>query len=84
VDNGNSWTNTITGKLTWHWQVKNGEILFTAGGGQGSQTLRENGAYNNSVPLSLEPGAAPYTCSVKSMHIDFPNGSYEMFREGPA
>ena len=77
VVNGVNWTDTIAGTMKWHWLVKNGEVLYTGGVSHGTQTLRDDGVINDTVPLSMEPGAVPYSCSRKYMREVFPDGSYQ-------
>jgi hypothetical protein len=73
--NGVEWTFTITGRASADWTTQNGALLLSGVSADGSWTMRDDGAYNNSGPLGLEPGPWQYTCSGNTLREFFANGS---------
>jgi hypothetical protein len=81
---GVRWTDVIRGRATMHAETQNGSILVSDVSPAGSWTLSDNGVYNNSGPLALEPGPVRYTCSGDSLR-EFPaDGSLELTRKAAA
>jgi Protein kinase domain len=82
--NGNMWTQITKGRATIHYETQDGMLLSSGISQHGSQTVLENGAYNNSAPLTMDTQPDRYTCSGNSLVIFVPNGgSIEMTRSIP-
>jgi hypothetical protein len=73
--NGIEWTFTITGRATANWTAQNGSLLISGISADGGWTMRDDGAFNNSGPLGLEPGPWQYTCSGNTLREFFADGS---------
>jgi serine/threonine protein kinase len=71
---GVTWTEVLEGTATGHWAVDNGDILYSNLTSSGTETLYEDGNYNNSGPLEALPGANPYQCSGNTLRESFPAG----------
>lgn len=78
--NGNTWTEVYTGRATVHYETVNGELLSSDISAQGTQTLLENGSYNNGGPLTLNTQPDRYTCSATTLQIFVPDGGSEVLR----
>jgi hypothetical protein len=80
--NGNIWTDVFKGSAAMHMETSGGVILSSdVTPSKGAKwTLNENGAYNNSGPLSAEPGPTRYTCAGNSLREFADNGSDEFTR----
>jgi hypothetical protein len=83
--NGNSWTDVFKGSASVHLETADGFILQSdVTPSKGAEwTLKENGAYSNSGPLSAEPGPERYTCAGNSLREFADNGSDEYVRTNP-
>jgi hypothetical protein len=71
---GVQWTETLQGRVTGHWVIANGDILYSSLTSSGTEVLDENGQYNNSGPLEALPAAIPYVCSGSTLRESFPTG----------
>lgn len=81
---GVEWTMTITGQATADWTAQNGALLLSDISADGTETLLDDGVYNNSGPLSIEPGPWQYTCSGDTLREFFADGSSVDTRESAA
>jgi Protein kinase domain len=80
---GNNWTEIVRGRETMDYQTLGGRLLVSRASIHGSLTLLENGAYNNSQPLSLNPGTERYICSGNSLREYVNSGALELTRRTP-
>jgi hypothetical protein len=81
--NGDSWTDVLRGTATMHLETYGGSMLVSGvtPSKNAEWTLYDNGVYNNSGPLTVEPGPTRYTCAGNSLR-EFPdNGSLELARQ---
>jgi serine/threonine kinase PknH len=78
--NGVPWTDVIEGQATMNAETQNGFLLLSDVTATGTWTLYDNGAYNNSGPLSLEPGPIRYTCSGNTLREYPDDGSLQATR----
>jgi hypothetical protein len=74
--NGNTWTDVDTGRVTVHYQIHNGMLLLSGQVDDGTTTLLENGAYNNSGTLSDDMTPETYVCSGNSARFYTADGDY--------
>jgi hypothetical protein len=86
TDNGNKWTDVITGYATMHVDTSGGVMLFSdvVASKNATETLYENGGFNNSVPATIEPGPQRYTCSASTLRSYDNAGSSVYTRKLPA
>ena len=77
--NGNTWTQVATGRDSARYQVQNGTLLWSDVSAHGTETLYENGSYNNGGPLSPNTQPARYTCSGNSLRLYALNGASSVF-----
>jgi Protein kinase domain len=82
--NGVTWTEITKGSATMHYETQDGTLLFSNVSAHGSQTILDDGAYNNRGPLTLNTQPERYTCTSNALHIFVPNGgSIELARSTP-
>jgi Protein kinase domain len=83
--NGNSWTDVFAGSVTMHVDTDGGSMYFSdvVPSANASQTLYENGSYNNSDPTTLEPGGDRYVCSGNTLRMFWSVGSSVLTRKLP-
>jgi hypothetical protein len=72
--NGVEWSEVVQGTVTGHWAIDNGDLSSSSVTSNGTETLYEDGTYNNSGPLETLPVAAPYQCSGNTFRESFPTG----------
>jgi hypothetical protein len=82
--NGNRWTDVLDGSVTMHIDTRGGAMLFSdvVPSKDATSTLYENGAFNVSVPTTLEPGPLRYTCSGNTLRTFATDGSSVSTRKG--
>lgn len=83
---GNTWTDVFTGSATPHYEDIGGLVYLSDISAHGSWQLLENGALNNSGPLTIAPQPYRYTCSGNEMREFYPapaTGSQESARKLP-
>jgi hypothetical protein len=78
---GNEWTETVQGSASMHYETQHGMLITSNVSVQGSYTLTENGSYDSSGALSLDPASENYTCSGNSLQESTASGgSIELTR----
>ena len=78
--NGNTWTEVYNGRATAHYETVDGELLVSDVSAHGTQTLLENGSYNNGGPLTLNTQPDRYTCSGNTLTLFVPDGGSEVLK----
>ncbi|HET7012407.1 MAG TPA: hypothetical protein VFI65_00750, partial [Streptosporangiaceae bacterium] len=75
IVNGVRWTQVVNGRATYHYEIQNGLILFSDIKAHGTQTLLENGAYNNGGPFTIVTEPERFSCSGNTLREYPSNGS---------
>jgi hypothetical protein len=73
--NGVTWTEIFKGGATLHYEIQNGQMLFSDVKNHGTWTLLENGAYNNSGPFTIVATPERFSCSANTLREYVSNGS---------
>jgi hypothetical protein len=73
--NGVTWTEVIKGGATFHYEIQNGQMLFSDIKNHGTWTLLENGAYNNSGAFTIVATPERFSCSGNTLREYVSNGS---------
>ena len=82
--NGSKWTYVITGSAALDWQVRGSTMYNSDVRPHGHWVLLENGAYNNSGPLSIDSKPGPYSCTPTTLRIyESDGGSVVLSRVTP-
>lgn len=76
--NGNRWSQVDIGSATFDYTTQDGMLLYSDVNAHGTQTLYNNGSYNNGGPLTLNTEPDRYTCSGNSLEVFAPNGDTEI------
>jgi serine/threonine kinase PknH len=80
--NGNDWEEIINGTASYDIKTEGTQVIFGNQSASGTEELLENGVYNNSTALSLEPGTATYSCSGNTFRETQPDGVSAFIRAG--
>lgn len=78
--NGEPWLVRFSGNATGHWETRGGMLYSSDIVANGTQTAYENGVYNTSGPLTMNPGPSSYTCSGNTLRIYVSQGSLVLTR----
>jgi hypothetical protein len=79
---GHSWEEIVTGSATARWATGNGELMSSEVQPDGTWTLLEDGNFNNSGSLSLDPEPSRYTCTSTTLTLYAQQGSETFERSG--